>query len=214
MHAAYTEATRQALHNLRSTAHFSWYLIPLLAFCFYVYFQEIERKKWNIIIAGLAFWGLEWLLEIGNALWLHFSKHSAIWTTPDKSAYIILVGLTIEISMMFLVAGVILVKILPEDRSTKILGLPNRWFFVIFNSILFVFIEVILNQWGVLVWAYRWWNWPNVWLIIIIGYSLYMMFSFWIYDMPSMKEKISIVSALYALDIILIILFMGALKWI
>ncbi len=68
MYFAYTEAAEQALRNLRSTANFQWFLIPLLAFCFYVYFVEVERKNWNVIMAGLAFWGLEWFLEICNAL--------------------------------------------------------------------------------------------------------------------------------------------------
>lgn len=214
MHAAYTQSALQALHNLRSSAHFSWYLIPMLAFVFYVYFNEVERKNWNLIMAGLAFSALEWFLEIGNALWFHFSRHAAVWMTPGDSAYIILIGLTIEISLMFAVAGVIVTKVLPEDRDKKILGLPNRWFFVIVNSLLFVFIEVILNQWGVLVWEYRWWNWPNVWLIIIIGYSLYMIFAYWIHDMESMKKKVAIVAGVYAADVILIIVFMGILKWI
>jgi hypothetical protein len=214
MYPVYTEATKQALSNLRNPHHFVWYLIPLLAFVIYVYFVEIERKNWDIVLAGLAFYGLEWFLEIMNALWLHFSKHSAVWTTPNNSAYIPLIGLTIEISMMFAVAGVVFTKILPEDKKMKILGLPNRWFFVIANSLLCVFIEVILNQWGVLVWAYPWWNWPNVWLIILIGYMPYMIFSFWVYDMESMKKKITVVAAMWGIVIVCLILFMGIIKWI
>lgn len=214
MHFVYTQATQEALSNLRNSGHFQWFLIPLLAFVIYVYFSEVERKRWNIIMAGLAFWSLEWFLEILNALFLHFNNHSAVWTTPDNSAYIILVGLTIEISMMFAVAGVAFAKILPEDKSVKILGLPNRWFFVIANSVLCVVIEIILNWWGVLVWEYWWWNWYNPILILIIGYSLYMMFSFWIHDMPSMKKKVTIVAGVYALDVICLVLFMGILKWI
>jgi hypothetical protein len=66
---------------------------------------------------------------------------------------------------------------------------------------------VILNFWGALVWEYRWWNWPNVWLIIIVGYSLYMIFSFWIHDMESMKRKVAIVSAMYAIDIVCLLVF-------
>jgi hypothetical protein len=210
----YTEATSQALSILRDPGYFQWYLIPFLAFIFYVYFAEIERKNWNVVLAGLAFYGLEWFLEILNGLFLHFSEHSAVWTTPGDTAFLLLIGLTIEISMMFAVAGVIFAKILPEDKKAKILGLPNRWFFVIANSILCVFVEVILNFWDVLVWEYSWWNWPNVWLIIIIGYSLYMMFSFWIHDMKSMKKKIAVVSTMYAIDIVCLIVFMGILKWI
>jgi len=214
MYFAYTEAAQQALHNLRSTSHFQWYLIPLLAFVLYVYISEVEKKNWNIVMAGLAFFALEWLFEICNALWLHVTKYSAVWVTPDQSAYIILAGLTIEICMMFSVAGVAFSKLLPEDRKMKILGVPNRWFLAIVFSIFCVFIEVILNFWGALVWSYPWWNWPNVWLIIIIGYSLYMFFSFWIHDMDSMKRKVAIVSGVYVLDIVLLVVFMAILEWI
>ena len=199
---------------LRDPGHFQWYLIPLLAFVIYVYFVEVERRNWNVVLAGLAFYGLEWFLEILNALWLHFSQYSAVWTTPGNTAYLLLVGLTIEISMMFAVAGVAFTKILPKDRAVKILGLPNRWFFVLANSVFCVFIEVLLNLWGVLVWEYEWWNWPNIWLIIIIGYSLYMIFSFWVHDVESMRKKVLAVSAMYAVDIVCLVVFMGILEWI
>lgn len=43
-----------------------------------------------------------------NALVLHWSNRAAMWTTPVDTAYLILVGLTIEISAMFAVfAGVL-----------------------------------------------------------------------------------------------------------
>jgi hypothetical protein len=209
-----TESSLQALSTLRDPSHFQWYLIPLLAFVIYVYFVEVERKAWNVVMAGLAFYGLEWFLEILNALWLHFSQYSAVWTAPGDTAYLLTVGLNIEISMMFAVAGVAFAKVLPQDRTVKILGLPNRWFFVIANSVFCVFVEVILNFWDALVWEYSWWNWPNLWLIIIVGYSLYMIFSFWIHDMESMKRKVAIVSAMYAVDIVCLVVFMGVLGWI
>jgi hypothetical protein len=153
-------------------------------------------------------------MEILNGLWLHFSRYSAVWTTPGDTAYLLLIGLNIEISMMFAVAGVVFAKLLPEDRTRKIVGLPNRWFFVIANSVFCVFVEVVLNRWGALVWAYPWWNWPNVWLIIIIGYSLFMIFSFWVYDLESMRKKVTVVSTMYAVDIVCLIVFMGILRWI
>lgn len=39
-----------------------------------------------------------------------------------RPAYLLLVGLNIEISMMFAVAGVVFAKLLPEDQTRKILG--------------------------------------------------------------------------------------------
>jgi len=209
-----TEATQLALASLRSPDNFQWYLIPMLAFVIYVYFAEIERKNWNVVLAGLAFYGLEFFLEMLNGLWLHFSQHSAVWTAPADSAYLITVGLNIEICMMFAVAGVIFAKILPADKSVKIMGIPNRWFLAIANSIFCVVVEIILNRWNALIWEYWWWNWYFPFLIIVIGYSLYMFFSTWVHDMPSRKKQIRVVSIMWAIDIVGYGLFMGILGWI
>ncbi len=208
------ESAQQASEILRDSSLFSWYLIPFLAFIIYVYVVEVERKKWNIILAGLAFYGLEWMFEIINALWFHASGYSAIWVTPGGTAYLPLIGLSIEISMMFAVAGVLFAKTLPEDRKMKILGLPNRWALALGFSAFCVFVEIVLNQWDVLVWNYSWWNWPNFYLIFLIGYLPYYVLAFTIHDMASMKKKISIVSGIWLVDIICIIVFMGFLGWI
>ncbi len=209
-----TEASRAALGILRDPSHLQWYVIPLLAFVIYVYAVEIEWCNWNTVLAGLAFYGLEWLLEIGNGLVLHFSGRSAIWTTPGNTSFLLLIGLTLEISMMFAVAGVVFAKLLPRDPRTRILGMPNRWFFVVANSVLCVFVEVLLNRAGILVWEYPWWNWPNVFLIILIGYMPYMIVSFWVHDMKNVRGKIAVVSSLYAADILALAVFAGALGWI
>jgi hypothetical protein len=210
----YTAATVQALANLRSAAHFQWYVIPLLSFVFYVYFVEVERKNWNLVLAGLAFYGLEFFIEMLNGLFLHFSHHSAVWTAPQDSAFLITVGLNIEICMMFAVAGVIFAKALPADKSAKILGLPNRWFYALTNAILCVVVEVVLNAWGALVWEYWWWNRSFPFLIVIIGYSLYMFFSFWVHDMTSRKRQIAVVGAMWGIDVVTYGVFMGWLGWI
>lgn len=54
-----TEAAAQAVSILRDGSQFSWYVIPLFAFAVYVYANEIERRNWNLVLAGLAFWGME-----------------------------------------------------------------------------------------------------------------------------------------------------------
>ena len=57
-----TEAAQQALSILRDGSQFSWYVIPLFAFVVYVYANEIERRNWNLVLAGLAFGvALGWL---------------------------------------------------------------------------------------------------------------------------------------------------------
>ncbi len=209
-----TPASIEALKALRSPDHFQWIIVPIFALVMLVYFNEIEKKNWNVVLAGLAFYTLEWFIELINALWLHFSQYSAVWTAPASSIYLITVGLNIEITLMFAVAGIGFVKILPTDKSMKILGINNRLFFAIANSIFCVIVEIVLNRWNALNWAYPWWNWYNPFLIVIFGYSLYMFFSFWVFDHPSMRTKITAVGVMAAIDVVAYALFMGVLGWI
>ena len=209
-----TEASEQALKILRDESLFQWYLIPLFAFVVYVYAVEVERRNWSCVFAGLAFYGMDLFNETWNALVLHFTDRSAVWTTPGDTAYLIFVGLTIEISAMFAVAGVAFTKMLPADKSLRILGIPNRWFFAVANAILCVFVEVLLNRADVLVWEYPWWNFPNIGLIFLLGYLPFMAVSFWVYDMEKIRNKIATVLVIYAVDLSAIILFAGLLGWI
>lgn len=213
MYAALTEASVEALNNLRSTANFQWYLIPLLAFVIYVYVVDIERKRWDIVLAGIAFFGIEFAWEMFNALVLHWSGRSAMWTTPGDTAFLILVGLTIEISIMFAIAGVIITRVLPQDKKQKVLGIPNRLFYPVVFGLGCVFVEVILNQWGVLVWEYSWWSWPHIWLIIVaycVGFGLCVLF----FDIKSMRVKGVLIGVIYTLNIICFIVFANLLGWI
>ena len=209
-----TEASEQALKILRDESLFQWYLIPLFAFVVYVYAVEVERRNWSGVFAGLAFYGMDLFNETWNALVLHFTDRSAVWTTPDDTAYLIFVGLTIEISAMFAIAGVTFAKMLPADKSLRILGIPNRWFFAVVNAILCVFVEVLLNRADVLVWEYPWWNFPNIGLIFLLGYLPFMAVSFWVYDMEKIRNKIATVLVIYAVNLSAIILFAGLLGWI
>jgi len=209
-----TEASRQALLILRDSGQFQWYVIPIFVLVIYVYAVEIERRNWSLVLAGLAFWGMDWFNEIWNGLVFHFTGYSACWTAPGKTAYLLLIGLNIEISLMFAILGIVLIKMLPKDRGLKILGLPNRWFFVVFNSILCVFIEVLLNRAGALVWEYRWWNFPQVFLIVLLGYMPFMIVSFWVYDLGKIRRQIAVVAAIFAVDVVSLIVFAGIMKWI
>jgi hypothetical protein len=209
-----TEASQQALRILRDESLFQWYLIPLFAFVVYVYAVEVERRNWSAVFAGLAFYGMDLFNETWNALVLHFTDRSAVWTTPDDTAYLIFVGLTIEISAMFAVAGVVFTKMLPADKNLRIVGIPNRWLFAVVNAIFCVLVEVLLNRADVLVWEYPWWNFPNIGLIFLLGYLPFMAVSFWVYDMEKIRNKIATVLVIYAVDLPAIFVFAGLLGWI
>ena len=208
-----TEASEQALKILRDESLFQWYVIPLFALVVYVYAVEVERRNWSAVFAGLAFFGMDLFNEIWNALVLHFTDRSAVWTAPGSTAYLIFVGLTIEISFMFAVSGIIFTKMLPKDKSLKILGVPNRWFFAVANAIFCVFVEVLLNRADVLVWEYPWWNFPNIGLIFLLGYLPFMAVSFWVYDMEKISSKIATVATIYGVLLPAMVIF-GLLDWI
>lgn len=214
-----TPASVAALDKLRIwPAQFHWYIIPLFAFVVYIYAVEIERKNWDKVFAGLAFWGMDWLNEILNGVILHVTNYSALWTVGGDSGYVILVGLNIEISLMFAMAGIGFAKLLPENKGLKIFGINNRILFAIGNSIFCVIIEVVLNQAKALIWAYSFWNLTYFGLglipIVILGYLTFMLVSFWVHDMNEIKNKIIVVGTIYVVDIVLIIVFLGILNWI
>ena len=209
-----TESAAQALKILRDGSLFQWYVIPLFAFVVYVYASEIEKKNWSLVFAGLTYWGLDWFNEIWNGLVFHFTQYAPVWGTPGKSAYVILIGLNIEICFMFAIAGIVFAKMLPKDKKLKILGIPNRLFFAIAGSIFTVFVEVLLNAVGALTWDYSWWSASAPWLIFLFGYFHFFFVSFWVYDMTSRKKQTITVSFIFGFDIICLILFGAILKWI
>ncbi|MGB9673959.1 MAG: hypothetical protein ACPL3P_07450 [Anaerolineales bacterium] len=209
-----TESALRALAILRDGSHFQWYVIPLLSFVFYVYTVEAEKRNWNLIVAGLAFWGMDWFNEIWNALVLHFSGYAPVWGEPGPTAYLILVGLNIETMFMFAVAGIVWTKMLLPDRNTKILGLNNRWFVAIAGSAFCVFVEYLLNGVGALTWEWPWWNRGAPYLIFIFGYLTFFVVAFWVYDMPKMKTKLISVGTIWGIDILAILIFLFGLKWI
>ena len=209
-----TSSALEAHRILRDGSLLQWYVIPLLALVAYVYAAEIERRNWDLVLAGLAFWGMDWFNEIWNGLVLHFTQYAPVWGAPGKTAFLILIGLNIEICFMFAIAGIVFTKMLPADKNLRILGLPNRIFFAITGSIFCVFVEMLLNQAAALTWDYTWWNRGAPWLIFLVGYLPFFLVAFWVFDMKCLRCKIKIVGAIYAFDIICLVLFAGVLKWI
>ncbi|HEV3230232.1 MAG TPA: hypothetical protein VGY97_12205 [Solirubrobacteraceae bacterium] len=214
MVGALTPATRAAEHLLRAPGHFAWSTVTLLGLVVYVYAVEIERSNWNAVLAGLAFWLTDWVNEVANALVLHFTKHAAIWTVTGDTSYLILIGLTVEISLLFLISGVVFVKLLPPDRNVRILGLPNRWALALGLSIFSVAIEVLLREVGVFHWAYWWWNIQSLPVIVVFGYLTFFVVAFLVYDLPSRRAQLRVVGALTALDVAGLVVFGPVLGWI
>jgi hypothetical protein len=209
-----TESAVQALEILRNPVTFQWYIIPLFALIVYVYTVEVERRNWSLVFAGLAFWGMDWFNEIWNGLVFHFTNYAPVWGAPGKTAYLLLIGLNIEICFMFAIAGIAFSKMLPTDKSMKIIGIPNRLAFAVIGSIFCVIVEVLLNAAGALTWDYPWWNVGAPWLIFLIGYLPFFLVSFWVFDMPHVRQKAITAGSILGFDLICLVVFAGVLGWI
>jgi hypothetical protein len=203
------ELTQKALSILRNPSTFEWYFIPLLAFVVYIYFNEISKKNWRCIAAGLSLYMVHWLYEIGNALIQHFSGH-ALWTVPEGTCYLLLIGVGWELSMMFAVAGLIMAKILPDDPKLKILGINNRIGFVIGNAAFFSIFEIFLVTTPAFHWVYPWWGALPVFVTVYIPFFLAAIFA---YDARP-KFQISWISSLFVVNAVLLTVFAGFLDWI
>lgn len=203
------QATQDALAILRNGANFQWYVIPLLAMVIYIYVNEYSKKNWKGIAAGLSLYGVHWFFEILNAL-IQKLTGNALWTVPTGTAFLLLVGVGIELSLMFSVAGLVLSKLLPEDPKKKILMIPNRIFFAILNAALFSFIEIFLTRTPTFVWVYNWWGAIPVFVTVYIPF---FVISFLCYDWKPKVQKIFIAS-LFGLDAVLLTVFAAGLHWI
>lgn len=209
-----TQAALEAARILRDGSLFQWHVIPLFALVVYVYSVEIERRNWNLVFAGLAFWGMDWFNEIWNSLVFHFSNHAPVWGAPGKTAYLILIGLNIEITFMFAIAGIAFGKMLPPDKKLRILGIPNRLFLAVVNAAFCVIVEILLNAVGALTWDYSWWSARSPIPIFLFGYLTFFLVSYWVHDMTSVRSKVTAVAVIFGVDVAAAVLFGGILGWI
>lgn len=203
------ELTQQALGLLRSPDHFQWYVIALLALVVYIYTNEISKKNWKGIAAGLSLYSVHWFYEIVNALIQHVSGH-ALWTVPSGTSFLLLVGVGIELSLMFSVAGLVTSKVLPPDPKMKILGVNNRIFFAVINAALFSIIEIFLAQTPAFHWVYSWWG---AFPVFVTVYIPFFVISFLCYDWRPKVQK-TVIGSLFGVDVLMMIVFAGILKWI
>ena len=190
MLAELTDFTLEAQRILRDDSNLAWYVVTLLVLVLYVYAVEVERRRWDIVLAGLAFWLADWINEIVNSLVLHFSDRAALWTVTGDTAYLILIGLCIEISFMFAISGIVYAKSLPPDPRTKLLGMPNRVTIGLGFSIFAVAVELLLHAADIFHWEYWWWNTPFVLPIVIFGYLWFFLIAACVYDRPDDRSRL------------------------
>ncbi len=203
------ELTQQALSILRTGDNFQWVVITLLALVIYVYTNEYSKGNFKGIAAGLSLYLVHWFFEIVNALIQHFSGH-ALWTVPTGTSFLILVGVGIELSFMFAIAGLVLSKLLPADPKAKILGINNRIFMAVANAALFSIIEIFLAKTPAFHWVYSWWGALPVFITVYIPF---FVVSFLCYDWKPKTQR-WVIGSLFVVDALMMVVFAGILKWI
>jgi hypothetical protein len=175
---------------VRSTANFNWSFIAIFAFVVMIYVDEIHKKNYKAIAAALMLYSVHWLYEIANAVICHFTGY-ALWTvSPESTSYILLIGVSWELSMMFAVAG-FTSKLLPADKDMKILGINNRIVFAIGSALLFSLVEIFLASTPAFIWVYKWWGAIPV---FITTYIPFFLASYLIYDKEPKTQKKWIIS--------------------
>jgi hypothetical protein len=202
-------ATEQALQILRSGENFQWYVIPMLAFVVYIYFNEIAKGNWKGVAAGLSLYMVHWFFEIGNALIQHVTGH-ALWTVPTGTAFLLLVGVGVELSLMFSVAGLIFSKILPADPKAKILGVNNRFLIAIVNAAFFSVFEIFLARTPAFIWVYPWWGALTVFVAVYIPFWVVSMYC---HDWEPRIQRL-VIGSLFLVNALLLGIFAGCLGWI
>lgn len=127
---------------------------------------------------------MEFLWEMFSALVLHFTKHAALWSVKGPTVLSIYTGLNLEIALMFGVAPLVLVRLLPKAHGRR-----RRYAVPVLLAGFFLAVEVILNRAGVLVWTWWFWRWPHVELIFL-SYLLPFVVLVFVYGRVPLRWKI------------------------
>ncbi len=206
--------TTEGLRLLRDPTQFSWNAVTLFGLAIYVYSVEIEKRNWNTVFAGLAFWSADWINEAVNGVILHSTGKAALWTTTGRSSLQILIGLNLEICLLFSFAGIAFAKMLPKDPALRVLGVPNRILAVLGFSVFSVVVELYLHATGSFHWYYGFWNEKNPWLIVIFGYATFYAAAAWAHDLPTVRGKLVLTGALAGTAAALLVVFGPILGWL
>lgn len=209
-----TEASRAALAQLRDPTTFHWSMVCILAIAGFLVFSELEAGRTNVVAAGATIWLADWINEILNSGIMHWTGRAPLWAETGRTSYMILVGLNIESSVMFLIYGMAYAKLLPKDPRRKILGLNNRIVFSLIASAFSVGMELNLNYYGVLHWYWPFWNKPyGLPVIFVLGYVWFFLAAGWAYDAQTEGARWRRVGAFGATAVVLAAVF-APLGWL
>jgi hypothetical protein len=211
-----THASQDALTILRHTGHCEWNVLFGLGLAVYAYVAEIQKKNWDAILMGLLFSSAEFIWEVINALILHFTGYAPLWVTPAGTSFLILSGINIEIFLLFMLAGLCLVKTLQAfdgEPDKKILGIGYKYFIPLCFGLFCAFVEALLNRAGLLIWTYKYWNFPHLWSIVI-NYLTPFFLCTWGHFKVKRPRKIRLLGLFLVADAALWAVFAEMLGWI
>ncbi len=201
---------------LRDTAQFKWHLITLFAIVSYLYAIEIQKKNWSGILAGLTFFLIDVFNEIWNGLiFTGTGGYSAYWMCSYSTGFQTLIGWNLEIIFCFLVFGLAVTKVLPEDKDKMMIfgKINNRHVYAFAWGLLGVVVELILNSFNGLIWNYWWWSAKFPMFLIIIAYWPFVEIAYLVYDLPTIKQQVKVVGSIAAVLLIALLVFIP-LGWI
>ena len=164
------------------------------------------KKNYQAVFAGLALYGVHWLYEITNAIIDKISGYPLWSVSNDSTTFILLIGVSWELSMMFTLAGIIAWKMLPEDRTKRFLakgnfkGIPCKLVTTIGMALLFSVVEIFLAATPAFIWVYKWWGAIPV---FITTYIPFFIAAIYVPD-TSKKFKIIFFSVISAVNLILL----------
>ena len=181
-----SEANKSLVEKIivRDTHNFNWTFIFILAVVFFVYWSEMHKKDYKAVFAGLALYGVHWLYEIMNAI-IGKASGYPLWAVSNQSTtFIILIGVSWELSMMFAIAGIISWKMMPKEDGKRTL----KWKIITTASmsLLFALFESFLagTANGSFLWVYPWWG------VIPVLFTTYVPFFIACNFVPDLKPKV------------------------
>lgn len=211
----FSEYTRSALTILRQPQlTMKWYVVPLFVIVLYIISKELHDGNYKTVLGGFALWGVDIFNEIWNSMICFSSGWAPVWGTPaggGETGWLLMIGYNVEISMMFLIMGMMACHNLPKDPKKKILGINNRIFMACVLTTTAVIVECFLNYCGVLTWEWSFWQRSCPWVLWLIGYLPFFSAAFLVHDQPTVKASAKIVGIILGVDALLIVIcsFLG-----
>lgn len=198
---SFADEAQRAIAAVRDPSNFNWSILTLFALVMITYCNEIKQKNFKAVACAAMLYSIHWLYEIANAVICHFTGY-ALWTvSPESTSFILLIGVSAELSLMFSVAG-FTCKLLPEDKNAKILGINNRWFMGIAFAAFCSIFEIFLAWTPAFIWVYPWWGALPV---FITTYIPFFVGAYLVYDLPP-KKQWTAVGTLMLINILLLVI--------